>query len=141
MDILLNKQHELRSGWKFLAYWILFIVILFAVSLAIPIQAPITQLERLILNTIPTIPAVAALVLMARFVDRAPVARFGATLHEKWPHDLTVGLAVAGGMLAILTLINGAFGGIRMAWTASDASSRSLMVTPIVFTTVGTQPS
>src|SRR5262249_54013987 len=125
MDILLNKKHELRAGWKFLAYWLLFIIILIAVSLAVPIAGAATQLERLVLNTIPTIPAVGALLLMARLVDRKPVAVYGATLHERWPHDLMVGVAIAVGMLAVVTVVNGAFGGIRMIWSASGGSTTS----------------
>src|SRR5579884_198165 len=132
MDILLNKQHELRSGWKFLGYWILFIVILIAVSMLVPFAGPTTQIQRLILNTLPTIPAVLTLVLMARFIDRVPVAKFGATLHERWPRDFAVGIAISAGMLVIVTLINGTFGGIQMMWTASDTATRSLIVTPIV---------
>src|SRR5215467_6737410 len=104
MEILLNRQHELRAGWKFLGYWLLFIIVLFAVSLAIPIPGPTTQLERLILNTIPTIPAVAALFLMAHFVDRAPVAKFGAAIHEHWPRDWTLGIAIAAAMLVVITV-------------------------------------
>ena len=132
MDMLLNQQHELRAGWKFLAYWLLFFLILIAVSAAIPISGAETQLERLLLNTIPTIPAVATLLLMARFVDHVPAATFGATLHEAWPKDFAVGIAVAVGMLVIITLINAAVGGISMIWTGSDATKVSLLVTPLV---------
>jgi membrane protease YdiL (CAAX protease family) len=132
MDILLNPQHELRAGWKFIAYWLLFIILLFAVSIVIPIGGAETQLQRLLLNTIPTIPAVAALIIMARFVDHVPVAIFGATLHERWPRDLGLGLAVAVAMLAIITIVNAVFGGISMLWTGSDATRVSLLVTPVV---------
>src|SRR5437763_4140328 len=132
MNIFLNKQDELRGGWKFAAYWLLFVIILFAVSLAVPFPGVTNQLERLVLNTIPTIPAVGALVLMARFVERAPVARFGVALHQHWPRDLAFGIVITGGMLAIVTIVNAAVGGITMTWTASDAPTRSLIVTPIV---------
>jgi membrane protease YdiL (CAAX protease family) len=132
MDILLNQQHELRAGWKLLGYSLLFIIILLAVSLAVPISGPTTQLERLILNTIPTIPAVTALFLMAHFVDRAPIAKFGVAVYENWPRDWTLGIAIAAGMLVVVTVVSGTFGGITMMWTASDAASRSLLVTPLV---------
>jgi membrane protease YdiL (CAAX protease family) len=132
MDILLNSQHELRAGWKFLAYWFLFILVLFAVSVVIPISQAETQLQRLLLNTIPTVPAVAALLLAAKFVDRVPAATFGATLHEHWPRDFGVGIVVAIAMLAMITLINAAVGGISMVWTGSDATGTALLVTPIV---------
>src|SRR5215467_9292460 len=117
MDILLNEAHELRSGWRFLAYWLLFILILIAVSLAAPVTEATTQLERLTLNTIPTIPAVAALLLMARFVDHAPVAKFGVTLRDRWFLDFMFGVVVAVGMLCVITVMNGALGGVKMTWT------------------------
>lgn len=132
MNIFLDKQDELRAGWKFLAFWLLFIIILVAVSLALPIQGPTTQLERLLLNTIPTIPVVAALLLMAKFVERAPIAKFGVAFHQWWFRDLVLGIGIAAAMLTLVTLVNGAFGGVTMTWTASDAPAHSLLVTPIV---------
>jgi membrane protease YdiL (CAAX protease family) len=133
MDILLNEVHELRSGWRFLAYWLLFFLILIAVSLVIPMGQVTTQLERLTLNTIPTIPAVVgALLLMARFVDHAPVARFGVTLHDRWSFEFMFGAVVALGMLGVVTIVNGAYGGVKMLWSGSDISKVSLVVTPTV---------
>ncbi len=133
MNILLNERDELRSGWKFLTYWFLFAVFVFAAGiLAASTAGPQTQLERLVFNMLPTIPAVAALFLMARFVDKVPVAAFGATLHEKWQSDFAIGIGVSATMLALLTLVNGMFGGVVMNWTASDAATKSLVVTPIV---------
>src|SRR5262252_74080 len=108
MDLLLNPQHELRAGWKFLAYWFLFVLILIAVNIVIPISQAETQLQRLLLNTIPTVPAVAALLIAAKFIDRVPAATFGATFHEHWLRDFGVGIVVAIAMLAIITLINAA---------------------------------
>jgi len=133
MNILLNPQHELRAGWKFAAYWLLFVVIFFGISFSLPLPAgPQTQLERLVLNTMPIIPAIAALLLMARFVDKVTVATFGVTLHEHWSRDLLIGLMIAAGMLAIVTIVNAAAGGITMVWTASDVSVRALIITPLV---------
>src|ERR1051326_2682394 len=132
MNILLNNQDELRAGWKFAAYWLLFFIMLLAISLAVPFPGATNQLERLILSTIPTIPAIGALVLMARFVERAPVARFGVTIHQGWARDWTVGIVIAAGMLGLGTAGNATFGGITMNWTATDATTRSLIVTPIV---------
>jgi membrane protease YdiL (CAAX protease family) len=133
MNILLTQDQELRSGWKFAFYWVLFAIFLIAISSIIPFgPGPETQLQRLVLNTIPLFPAIGALLIMTRFVDKAPIALFGVTFHERWPRDLNVGIAVGTGMLVALTLINGAIGGITMEWTASDASTRSLIITPIV---------
>src|SRR6185436_16117218 len=112
MNILLNQNHELRSGWKFVAYWLLFIVLLFAVSAIIPLgSGPQTQLERLVLNTIPFIPAVGAFLLMLRFVDKVPMAVFGVTFHERWGRDFNIGMAIAAGMLGLLVATTGIWGG------------------------------
>src|SRR5438045_1060532 len=103
MNILLNQSHELRSGWKFVAYWLLFVVLLFALSALIPLGVgPQTQLERLILNAIPFIPAVGAFLLMLRFVDKVPMAVFGVTFHQKWVRDFNIGLLISAGMLLLL---------------------------------------
>src|ERR1051326_8697683 len=123
MNILLNNQDELRAGWKFAAYWLLFFIMLLAISLAVPFPGATNQLERLILSTIPTIPAIGALVLMARFV---------VTIHQGWARDWTVEIVIAAGMLVLVTAVNATFGGIAMNWTATDATTRSLIVTPIV---------
>jgi membrane protease YdiL (CAAX protease family) len=133
MNILLNQDQELRSGWKFVSYWVLFVIFLIAISALIPFGAsPETQTQRLVLNTIPLFPAIGALLIMARFADRVPIGVFGVTFHERWARDLNVGIAVGTGMLVALTLVNGAAGGITMEWSASDASNRSLLITPMV---------
>ena len=116
MNILVNDEHELRSGWKFALYWILFVALYIAASLCLPLPAgPQTQLDRLILNTLPIVPAAIALLLMARFVDKVPAAVYGATLHEHWFRDLLVGLGVAVGMLADSHLDSR-----RLRWNCDD---------------------
>jgi len=130
MNILLNAKHELRSGWKFTAYWVLFVILLFAISIAVPLgTGPQTQLERLILVTVTFPPAVVALWLMLKFVDKAPMAVFGVTFHERWFRDFNVGLVIAAGMLSILVVTTGIWGGFTMLWTGTDAAARSLIVT------------
>jgi membrane protease YdiL (CAAX protease family) len=133
MNIFINHRHELRSGWKFAAYWLIFLFLVLAASVTVASGAgPQTQLERLVFAVIPAIPAILTLRLMAKFVDKVPTAVFGATLHEHWKKDWTIGGAVSLALLAIVTLVNGAAGGVVMNWTASDASWRSLIVTPLV---------
>lgn len=132
MNILLNEQHELRSGWKFIAYWLLFLLLTFIVFQPFP-TAPQTQLERLVLNTLPFFPALAALIVMARFLDKVPIAAFGAGFHRHWTRHVLWGLAVSAGMLILGTLINAVWG-ITMVWSASGTSSRSLLITLVVLT-------
>src|SRR5690242_3021121 len=115
MNILLNANHELRSGWKFTAYWLLFALLFFALGIGIPVgTGPESQLERLILVTFPFIPAIGALWLMLKFVDKAPMAVFGVAFHERWLRDVNIGLVTSVGMLAVLVIITAIWGGFTM---------------------------
>src|SRR5688572_18446646 len=65
------------------------------------------------------VPSILSLLIMARYVDRVPLAVFGVTNHEGSLRDLGTGVALAGGMLA-LTLVGAfAFGDARIEWAAS----------------------
>ena len=130
MNILISPQHELRSGWKFLAYWILFLAMLWIVLQPFP-PRPQTQLERLVLNALPAFPALAALALMAKYIDKVPLASFGASLRRNWPRHIVLGIGISAGMLVIMTIMN-ATGGITMLWTGTDATGGSLTVTVLV---------
>jgi len=131
MNLLFNAQHEIRNGWKFLLYWVVFTFLLIVTTLPFP-GGPRTQLERLVLNTIPILPALAALVFMARFVDRRPLSAYGLSFHEGWSRDLVLGGVLAAAMLVLLTMANVISGGVTMTWTAANTDPKSLVVTAIV---------
>ena len=76
MNILLNEKHELRSGWKFAIYVVLFLIIWVASGVAVSIlyarsNLEDTQLTLLTLNESALfVAAVGAILLTLRFVDR-----------------------------------------------------------------------
>src|SRR5690242_6802552 len=131
MNLLFNPQHEIRSGWRFLLYWVVFAFLLIVITLPFP-GGPTTQLERLVLNTIPIFPALAALVFMARFVDRRPLSAYGVSLHDGWWRDFIVGAALAAAMLVLLTVANVVSGGVMMTWNIAKTDSKTLAVTALV---------
>src|SRR5262245_9171816 len=131
MNLLFDKQHEIRNGWKFLLYWLVFAFLFRVVTLPFPI-GPRTQLERLVLNTIPIFPALAALAFMARFVDRRPLSAYGVSFHQGWSRDFVLGAAVAAAMLVLVTLANVVSGGVMMTWSAANTDTKSLVVTAVV---------
>ena len=131
MNLLFNAQHEIRSGWRFLLYWAVFAFLLIVITLPFP-GGPRTQLERLVLNTIPIFPALAALVFMARFVDRRPLSAYGVSFHERWSGDFVLGCGLAAAMLVLLTVANVAAGGVMMTGNIATTDTKALIVTAIV---------
>src|SRR5262245_25615151 len=131
MNLLFNEQHEIRNGWRFLLYWVVFAFLLIVITLPFP-AGPRTQLERLVLNTIPIFPALAGLVFMARFLDRRPLSSYGVSFHDGWLRDFVIGAALAAAMLILLTVANVGSGGVTMTWSAANTDSKSLVVTALV---------
>ncbi len=138
MNVLLTRDHELRSGWKFAAYALLFLVLLIGAVFATGLifdtdSAPEDQLTALALQAVVFfIPAAGALAVMARFVEHRPLWHFGVALHEKWPNDLGFGFFVGLGMLVVLAAGSFAFGTLAVAWTGSNATAPELTVTVLV---------
>jgi membrane protease YdiL (CAAX protease family) len=134
LPLFVDSQYEMRSGWKFLAYSVL-IVFLFWVTgnvvgmLAVSIDPSLVFLSPgdvrfLGLNAIVLfIPSSLALLVMARFVDRVPISVFGVTVHKGWLRDFGMGLALAGGMLALTLAGAFIFGKATVVeWSASGSA-------------------
>ena len=106
MSILLNKDLDLRSGWRFGLYVAVFVAMLYATGALVSMLVSGTissELGFLAANAaVFTVPGVLALVFMIRFIDQVPVLTFGVGLHERWWRDLAFGVLVAAGMLGIL---------------------------------------
>jgi len=127
--IFLNSEHELRAGWKFVAYVVFFLLIWVATGIALTVtvarsMAPERLEDQLVIlafNEVALfVPAVAAMWLIVRFVDRRPLRAFGVGFLPNWRADFLFGLALAAGMLA--ALIGGcyAFGHVSIHWTANQ---------------------
>ncbi len=119
MSTFVNDNSELRSGWKFALYLVLFIVFLFATGAAISILVDPSSAESEIgflgINALAlAMPAVLALLFMVRFVDRVPVAAFGSGRHEGMGKDCLFGLLIAAGMLAVFGVTAAVTGGLTI---------------------------
>jgi membrane protease YdiL (CAAX protease family) len=129
MSLLLNSEHQLRSGWKFAAYIGFFLLIWVATGLALSmVLAPSDtslfedQLFILALNAIALfVPAVVAMLLTVRFMDHRPLATFGVGFLQGWRRDLLYGLGLAAGMLAVFIAGCYAFGYINTRWTGGQS--------------------
>jgi membrane protease YdiL (CAAX protease family) len=137
MSLLLNSNHELRSGWKFAVYVVFFLILWVATGLALTIVVvPRTgdlfedQLASLALNQIALlVPATAAMWLTVRFIDHRPFRTFGVGFLPRWRNDLLLGLATAAGMSAVLIGGCYAFGYVSMRWTGGQVSPGILLAT------------
>ena len=124
MTILLNDSHELRSGGKFLAFVILFLIVWVAGGIALSViyarsSLPETELTFLYLNEIALFSgALGSLLLLTRFVDRRRLCAFGIGFIPRWRFHLGLGLAIAAAMLATLLIGCLIFGHIQIQWSA-----------------------
>jgi membrane protease YdiL (CAAX protease family) len=140
LSVFVDEAYEVRSGWKVAAYTALLSVLLvgcggllgLVVYATYPdwLEASRIDIRLLGLNAaVLFLPAVGAMAIMARFVDRVPLDVFGVTLHERWGRDFVVGIAIAAGMLAIMLAGSALFGSVRMEWTFTTASLPGIAIT------------
>ena len=128
MDVLplfVDSKYEVRSGWKFLAYSTLLVVLFVATGTGIGtlvvwldpawLLMSRTDIRFVGLNALVlSVPALGSLLIMSRFVDRVPISVFGVTLHEGWFRDLCGGLALAGGMIGLTLAGSFLFGRVQL---------------------------
>ena len=100
MTVFLNDETELRSGWRFATYVMVYVVVFMVTGAVISevMSGPVDfgGVDGLLLTIMTFLPpAVLAFLFMLRFVERSPIAAFGVTLHEKWGRDLAAGLILA----------------------------------------------
>ena len=119
MSTFVNDNSELRSGWKFAFYLLLFGIFLLATGAAISFLADPSivsnEIGFLAINALAlAAPAILALAFMIRFVDRVPFATFGTGRHEGMGRDFLFGMLIAAGMLTIFVLTSAATGGLAI---------------------------
>jgi membrane protease YdiL (CAAX protease family) len=135
MNILLNDNHELRSGWKFLAFVILFILFWVASGIAISVlyarsSLPETDLVFLYLNEFALFgAAIGALWISIRFIDQRPASAFGIGFLPHWPAQLATGLALAAVMLAGLLAGCLIFGYTNIQWSGGRFPAGTILAT------------
>ncbi len=135
-----DSSFAVRGLWKFLAYSVLLIGLFIVTGIAVGAAASWfypelfetsrTDIRLLALNAVVLfVPSAGALLIMARLVDQSPVAAFGVAIHEHWLKDFAVGLAIAGGMLAITLSGSFLFGAVSLEWSGSGAAGRAILFT------------
>ncbi len=116
--VFLNEALGLRSGWRFVLYVAVFLVIVSATGAVLSMfvgGAPLDGMTVLWLNAaVFAPPAVLTLAFMVRFVDRVPVLAFGVGFHERWPRDLGAGVALAVLMLGTLAGVHALTGQLEV---------------------------
>src|SRR5262245_34350032 len=107
MNVLLNTDNEIRSGWKLVLFVVVFVIAFYAsgllmVMLYFNTNLPAGQLTDLALSFITMCTsAVVATLFMAGFVDRVGLEVYGIAFHERWLRDLLVGISIAAGMVLL----------------------------------------
>jgi membrane protease YdiL (CAAX protease family) len=134
--IFLNENHEIRAGWKFAIYIAFFLLIWVAAAVGLSMLFAVTegvaenQLALLALNEVALfVPAVAAMLLTIRFVDRRPLKTFGVGFLPGWRRHFILGLILAAAMLGMLMLGCKLFGQLNMQWTGSQVPGITLLST------------
>jgi membrane protease YdiL (CAAX protease family) len=137
--IFLNENHEVRSAWKFAIYVIFFLLIWVATAVGLSMLFAINegvaenQLAILALNEVALfVPAVAAMLLTIRFVDRRPLKTFGIGILPEWRRHFISGLILAAAMLGVLMLGCKLLGRLSIQWTGSQVPGATLLATFLI---------
>jgi membrane protease YdiL (CAAX protease family) len=139
LPLFVDGRYEVRSGWKFAAYALIFVVLLLALNIAVGallvflgpgvLLLPRTDVRFLAVNALVlVIPATVSLLIMAR-IEKMRVSAFGVALHQGWFRDFMAGLVFAGGLLLLTLAGSFLFGKTRLE------SSGSLSVIPTILMT------
>jgi uncharacterized protein len=135
MNVFFNSDHQVRSGWKFLIYAVFFLLTMLASGVILSFVftnrgLPQSELTLLVVNDIALfIPAAASLWLTIRFVDHRPLRTFGIGWIPGWQRHVIFGLGLGTVMLVVLVVGCYAAGYIQIAWTATQVSVGTLMLT------------
>jgi membrane protease YdiL (CAAX protease family) len=135
MNILLNPNHELRSGWKFLAFVILFLIVWVVAGIGLSLiyvrsYLPETDLTFLYLNEFALgTAAIGALFISIRFIDHRPSRAFGIGFLPKWPIQLGTGLVLATAMVTLLLAGCLIFGHIHIQWAGGQFPVSTILAT------------
>lgn len=138
MNVFLNTNHDLRSGWKIAAYLTTFLAIWVGTGTALSVffansNLEGTQLTLIALNELALfVPAIATLLLMVRFVDRRPLSAFGVGFLPNWWRHLMAGFALAAMMVLVLVLGSYAFGFVKIGWTGGQVPISTLIATLVI---------
>ena len=128
--LFINSANRLRSGWRFAAFVLAYIVFLFLFTSAVRVAyaaaislAPGVKLgfyvQDIVYRLIILSSSLAAGYFCARLLEGLPWRSFGLSLHAGWFRDLLVGSAIGIASLALAAAIASAGGGLRFSFSAA----------------------
>ena len=145
--IFINSVGRLRSGWRLLAFALLYFFVFFLltagarVAYAIAVRvAPTRDINSFLQDAIFRCVLIAAALLSGylctRILEGLPWRSLGLWFHSRWLRHFLIGSAVGIGSLALAAMIAAAGGGLRFAFSGGDAVLgvvQTLVVTAVLF--------
>jgi membrane protease YdiL (CAAX protease family) len=134
-NLFTNDEGEIRSGWRALAFYAIWLVVSLMLGLIPAIifglpqpdpNAPANGRTIIFLATIWTVQLVAALIasaICARALERRSFASVGFKLHNGWLRDFAYGSVIGGATLAAAVAIATAAGATRYGVQNTNASA------------------
>lgn len=123
-QVFSNQAGRLRSGWRLVAFSLIYIALLFLISTAVRIFYVIASLiapglrpgpyfENIVFRLILLAAALVVGYLCTRWLEDLPWRAMGLSLHARWLRDFFVGSIIGVASLALATGIAAAGGGLR----------------------------
>ncbi|MCI0485979.1 MAG: CPBP family intramembrane metalloprotease [Blastocatellia bacterium] len=137
-DIFINKEGELRSGWRVVAFFLAFAVCLMLLGVLTAVAgALVPALGRLLVadetsplaskmfafglsQVLSLVSALVASAVCARFLERRSFTSTGFKLHKGWLWDFVYGSAMGAAALGVAIAIARAAGAIRFTIQTDD---------------------
>ena len=146
-EIFINRAGRLRSGWRVLAFVLIYTFLLFMVTTGVRILYVLStrlwpnvawsgNLEDLVYRIILLIAALGAGFLCTRLLEGLPWRALGLSRHRGWLRDLLIGSAIGFISLAFATAIAAVAGGLRFSFAGSamlSAIGRTLLFSAFLF--------
>ena len=140
LSVFVDSHYEVRPVWRFSVYCAVAAVLFVAAGIALgsvvawiyPDLFEATEGDIRLLGVVTVariISSFGALIIVARFVDRVPIAVFGVGLHNRWLQEFGTGAALAGGMLGLTLAGSFLFGKVQIAWAGSAAAIPAIGLT------------
>jgi membrane protease YdiL (CAAX protease family) len=116
--IFVNGHGELRSGWRALAFFLIFAMLLIIFGVVLP-RRQYNPLTALMLNgSIYLAAAISATAFCARLIERRSFASVGYKLHRGWLRDVVLGVALGAIALGAAVAVAAIGGAVKLKRTA-----------------------
>jgi len=135
MSLFLDSGNELRSGWKLCAFVVVLLPVWLATGFALTMAFAFfvglgNPLHEFALNAVISfIAALTATAFAARILNRARLLVFGVGFHPGWKRSFNTGVAIAAGLVILLTIGSQILGQIHIDWTASQHTFTEAAIT------------